>query len=84
MSSRFGDLPVGFEELANVHRLAAPEVSMDGPVEGEFERPSVEGAVSWSGCRMLPSSIGGAYSICGLEAMATQYGARPEVRLRLR
>lgn len=28
---------VGFEEAAEVHRLAAPEVAVDGPVEGKFE-----------------------------------------------
>lgn len=42
---------VGFEEGADVHGLTAPDVTVDGPVEGELERTAVEGAarrmVSW-------------------------------------
>lgn len=33
---------VRFEEGADVHRLASPEVPVDGPVEGEFEGAAVE------------------------------------------
>lgn len=44
--SRLRDVLVGFEEAANVECLAAPEVAIHGPVEGEFERAAVEGAVS--------------------------------------
>jgi len=43
--SRLGDVLVGFEEGSQVHCLAAPEMSVDGPVEGEFEGAAVEGAV---------------------------------------
>lgn len=47
------DVLVGFEEAAEVERLAAPEVAVHGPVEGELEGAAVEGAekensgVSW-------------------------------------
>ena len=43
--SRLCDVLVGFEEAADVERLAAPEVAVHGPVEGEFEGAAVEGAV---------------------------------------
>jgi hypothetical protein len=38
------DVLLAFEERANVHCLASPEISVDGPVEGEFEGAAVEGA----------------------------------------
>lgn len=38
------DVLVRFEEAADVKCLAAPEVAVDGPVEGEFEGALVEGA----------------------------------------
>lgn len=43
--SGLGDVPVGFKEGANVDSLAAPEVSMDRPVESELQGAPVEGAV---------------------------------------
>lgn len=39
--SRLGDVLVRFEEGTNVERLAAPEVSVDGPVERQFQRASI-------------------------------------------
>lgn len=47
--TRLADVPVGLEQRANVHGLTAPELSLDGPVEGQFQRPSVEGAVGQQG-----------------------------------
>lgn len=35
--SRLADVAVGFEERADVQGLAAPEVTVDGPVEGQLE-----------------------------------------------
>jgi hypothetical protein len=46
--SGLGDMLVGLEEGADVDGLAAPEVSVDGPVEGEFEGAAVELSVSQS------------------------------------
>lgn len=43
--SGLGDVPVRFEEGANVDSLAAPEVSMDRPVESKLQGAPVEGAV---------------------------------------
>jgi hypothetical protein len=40
--ARLLDVLVGFEEGAEVHGLAAPEVSVDGPVEGELQRAPVK------------------------------------------
>ena len=42
--SRLCDVPVGFKERANVNGLAAPEVSMNGPVESKLQGAPVEGA----------------------------------------
>lgn len=42
--SRLGDVPVGFEKRANVDGLAAPEVSVNSPVEGKLQGAPVEGA----------------------------------------
>jgi hypothetical protein len=38
------DVLVGFEEAADVHGLAAPDVAVDCPVKGEFEGTAVERA----------------------------------------
>jgi hypothetical protein len=35
--SRLANVAVGFKEGANVHGLAAPEVTVDGPVESQLE-----------------------------------------------
>ena len=35
--SRLADVAVGFEKRADVQGLAAPEVTVDGPVEGQLE-----------------------------------------------
>ena len=43
--SRLGDVPVGFEKGADVDGLAAPEVSMNGPVESKLQGAPVEGTV---------------------------------------
>ena len=40
--SRLRDVLVRFEKRADVDRLAAPEVSVNGPVEGELQRAAVE------------------------------------------
>ena len=45
--SGLGDVLVGFEEGADVHGLAAPDVAVDGPVEGELEGAAVELAVAY-------------------------------------
>lgn len=42
--ARFNDVLVGLEERTNVQGLAPPHVAVDGPVEGELEGASVEGA----------------------------------------
>jgi hypothetical protein len=44
----FSDILLSFKEGANVHCLASPQVSVDGPVKGEFEGATVEGAVKVS------------------------------------
>ncbi len=49
---RLCDMLVRFEEGADVERLAAPEISVYCPVEGELEGAFVE--VSVSGISMLP------------------------------
>ena len=41
------DVLVRFEERSDVHGLSAPDVSVDGPVEGELEGTAVEVAVVW-------------------------------------
>jgi hypothetical protein len=35
--SGLADVGVGFKERANVQGLAAPEVTVDGPVKGQLE-----------------------------------------------
>jgi hypothetical protein len=40
--SRLCDVLVRFKERPYVHRLSAPEISVDGPVEGELEGAAVE------------------------------------------
>ena len=47
--SRLGDVLVGVEEGTNVHGLTAPDLSVDCPVEGEFEAAAVEGAGTGNG-----------------------------------
>jgi hypothetical protein len=42
--ARLCDVFVGLKQPANVHGLAAPEVSVDGPVEGELQGAPVEAA----------------------------------------
>lgn len=39
--SRLANVAVGFEERTDVHGLTAPEVSVDGPIEGQLERATV-------------------------------------------
>lgn len=39
--SRLANVLVRFEESADVHGLSAPDVSVDGPVEGELEGAAV-------------------------------------------
>lgn len=56
--SRLGDVPVGFEERANVYGLAAPEVSMNSPVEGKLQGAPVEGAVGGGTDQQLVISNG--------------------------
>lgn len=48
--SRLGNVLLGLEELADVQGLAAPEVSVDAPVEGELEGPPVQASTRrrWS------------------------------------
>jgi len=38
-------MAVGFEEGSDVECLAAPEVTVDGPVEGELQGALVEGPI---------------------------------------
>jgi hypothetical protein len=40
--ARFSDVLLGFEEGADVHGLASPDVSVDGPVEGKLQCSSVK------------------------------------------
>jgi hypothetical protein len=50
------DVLVGFEEAADVHGLAAPDVAVDCPVKGEFEGTAVERAARVQvseACRVL-------------------------------
>jgi hypothetical protein len=57
----FCDVLVGFEEAADVHGLAAPDVAVDCPVKGEFEGTAVKRAarvqVSES-CRVVAHWVG--------------------------
>jgi hypothetical protein len=46
--SRLGNISLGLEQLADVQSLAAPEVSVDAPVEGELEGPPVEASAASS------------------------------------
>lgn len=39
------DISVGLEELTDVYRLSAPEVTVDTPVQGELEGLPVETSV---------------------------------------
>jgi hypothetical protein len=40
--SRLCDVLVGFEQTPKIQGLSAPEVPVDGPVEGQLEGPPVE------------------------------------------
>lgn len=42
LPARLGHVLVGFEQRANVHGLAPPEVPVNSPVEGELERAAVK------------------------------------------
>ena len=42
MLSGLCDVLVGLEKSANVHGLATPDVTVDGPVEGELQGAAVE------------------------------------------
>ena len=42
--SRLCDVLVGLEETADVQRLTAPDVAVDGPVEGKLQGAAVERA----------------------------------------
>lgn len=46
--SWFEYISVGLEERTNVQRLAPPQVPMNGPIEGELERPAIEGTAKVS------------------------------------
>ena len=48
--SRLAYVLVGLEERSNIDCLAAPEVSVDCPVEGELEGAAVEVPVEWQRC----------------------------------
>jgi hypothetical protein len=43
--SRLCNVLVGFKQSAQIQSLSAPEVSVDGPVEGQLEGPPVEASV---------------------------------------
>lgn len=71
LPSRLGNVLVGFEESTDVHGLAAPDISVDSPVEGELEGAAVKGAVA---CVLERYSAPGQwygvdYRTCCLEAM---------------
>lgn len=36
------DIPVGIEEGTDVDSLTAPQVALDGPIEGQLQRSSVQ------------------------------------------
>ena len=57
--SRLGNVLVGFEEGADVHGLAAPDVSVDGPVEGELEGAAVELAIAFIRAVRESRDVGG-------------------------
>jgi hypothetical protein len=42
LESGIADIPVVLKQRADVDRLAAPEVAMYRPIEGELQRPAVE------------------------------------------
>jgi hypothetical protein len=64
------DVLVGLEETADVQGLAAPDVAVDGPVEGKLQGLAVERA-GQDIRGMSHARIGsvGAHRIWGLEAM---------------
>lgn len=74
MLSGLCDVLVGLEETADVQGLAAPDVAVDGPVEGELQGAAVERAGhcvrGMSHARALGWTAGGAaHRIWGLVAM---------------
>lgn len=42
LPARLRHVLIGIEQRADVHSLTPPEVSVDGPVEGELERAAVK------------------------------------------
>lgn len=44
LQSRIGDISVFLEERPDVERLAAPEVAVHRPIEGQLQRAAVEGS----------------------------------------
>jgi hypothetical protein len=66
------DVLVGLEETADVQGLAAPDVTVDGPVEGELQRAAVERAglrVRGMSHARIGFAIVAAHRIWGLVAM---------------
>lgn len=52
LPARLGDGLVGFEERADVHGLATPQIAVDGPVEGELQRAAVKPPGRCQRCRL--------------------------------
>lgn len=70
MLSGLCDVLVGLEETADVQGLAAPDVAVDGPVEGELQGAAVERAGHCvRGMSHARASGAAAHRIWGLVAM---------------
>ena len=63
------DVLVGLEETADVQGLAAPDVAVDGPVEGELQGAAVERAGHIVRGMSNARAIVAAHRIWGLVAM---------------
>ena len=64
------DVLVGLEETADVQGLAAPDVAVDGPVEGELQGAAVERAgLNIRGMSHARTGSVGAHRIWGLVAI---------------
>lgn len=69
--SRLCDVPVRLEKTAEVDCLAAPEVSVDAPVERELQRLPVKAPAVRQFVRAAGGAGAAAYRTCFLELMAT-------------
>jgi hypothetical protein len=71
------DVLVGLEETADVQGLAAPDVAVDGPVEGELQGATVERAGNHiRGMSHARIGMAAAHRICGLVDMVGRGAGR--------